>query len=113
MEKQISCPVCKNEVALYSPTFGILPGKRCQERRSKNKLPDKAVEMVGDSIKKERKEYAKSVVQPFASDGTLSKEYLEAHGGPKNIKVTEKDIKKAKYVWGGAISRNTDIKKAK
>lgn len=112
MLKQISCPVCHSEAAIINAVFGVLPGGQCASRRAQNKLPDQPVEMVGDSIKQQRKEYAKSSVQPFASDGTFSEEYYQAYG-TKGIKVSEQEVKKRKRVWGGAISPNLDIAKSK
>lgn len=106
------CPVCRQENAILHPAYGILPGEKCNERRRKeNRLPDIPIEMVGESIKRERKEYAKSIVQPYRR-GELSREYLEAYG-TKGIKATPEEVKKAKYVWSDIISKNTDIKKTK
>lgn len=109
--KNALCPVCRKEPATTHPLFRILPGKTCKQRRTKQPLPAVQIEMVGNSIKEQRKEYAKSIVQPWRS-GVLSKEYLDLYG-TKNIKPTEKDMKNAKYVWKDTFSPNFDLGKSK
>lgn len=106
-----NCPVCQNEPANIHSIFGVLPGNKCRDKRAKNSLPDIQVEFTSENIKSQRKEYAKSIVQPYRS-GQLSKEYLEVHG-TKNIKPTQEEVKKAKYVWGEDFSPNLNLKKTK
>lgn len=108
----VVCPVCFNEKANRHPTFGILPGDKCKRRRENDTLPDAPVEMVGESIKGERIEFAKSIIQPRNSRGELSREYLTAYG-TKGIKASEQEVKNARNIWDGAISNNIDITKAK
>lgn len=108
----IVCPVCYEEPADVQGVYGVLPGRNCKSRRSQNSIPVGTVEMVGDSIKNERVEFASSIVQPRNRYGELSKEYLEAHG-TKGIKTTPEEVKNAKYIWDKAISRNINIKKSK
>jgi len=51
------------------------------------------VEFTSEEIKRERKQFAKDILQPFRS-GELSSEYLKAFG-TKGLQVTKEDIKKA------------------
>ncbi len=106
----IICPVCNINETVKSSSYGVLPCIACQARRSKQSSPDHLVEFTSNSIKSQRKEYAKSIIAPYRS-GELSKEYLDAYG-TKNIKPTAKEVKKAKYVWGDA-NRGVDLKKTK
>lgn len=110
MSKQISCPVCQKEPALKDSYFGVLPGKKCRERQKDYSLPNNPVEITTQSIKDSRKEYAKSIVQPFRGD-ELSKEYLDAYG-TKGISVTDKQVKKAKNVWP-ETAKNIDMSRTK
>jgi len=106
------CPVCKLRKARHHPTYGVLPCNRCSMRQENHTLPVLPVEMVGESIKTQRRDYAKSALQPRRG-GVLSKEYLDIYG-TKGIKATESEIKKAKYVWtGDVVSPNMDLKKTK
>lgn len=112
-KKGIKCPVCRVNNSTRNKVLGVLPCDDCLARRRKQTLPDKGLaEMVGDDIKRQRKDYGKSVVQPYNSRGELSKEYIDAHG-TKGIKATPTEIKKAKNIWDGAYSPNYNIKKAK
>lgn len=104
------CPICRNHESLVHPQYGALPCKHCTARRSTLKSPDKQVEFTSKSIKHQRKEYAKSIIQPYR-DGEVSKEYLDAYG-KKNIRATEKQIKQSRNVWGD-ITKGTDVKKSK
>ena len=56
------------------------------------------VEFTSDKIKQERKEYAKSILQPYIG-GKLSREYVEEYGTDALEGVTKQDIKNAKYVY--------------
>lgn len=105
------CPVCHKNKATIHPIYGVMACTSCKNKRSRNTLPSRQAEMVGESIKNERREYAKSIIQPWRS-GVLSKEYLELYG-TKNIKPTKKDLKNAKRVWSEIHSSNTDLKKTK
>jgi hypothetical protein len=68
--------------------------------------------MVGEQIRKERTEYAKSTLQPRNRYGELSREYIESYG-TKGIKASKEEIKTAKYIWDGTVSRNVDLSKTK
>lgn len=107
------CLVCHEKEALTHELFGVLPCQDCQDRRRVFSLPTPSpIEMVGESIKNERNEFAASIVQPRNRYGELSKEYLDAHG-TKGIKATKEEIKNARNIWDGAISPNLDITKSK
>ena len=94
-KKQIKCPICLKEPANISPAFGILPGEMCQEEHDSIST-NEYLEFTSDSIKSERKEYHRSMLQPYVG-GVLSKEYIEEYGTGKLANVTAKDIKNAKY----------------
>lgn len=107
------CPICHSEPALIHKLYGKLPGIRCRDkRRANNSLPSHPVEMVGDQIKQERKQFAKSTIQPFRNDGTFSDEYYQAYG-TKGVKVTKEQIKNRKKTWDRVVSPNFDITKSK
>ncbi len=105
------CPVCHIRKARTHPTYGILACNKCQMRREHQAIPN-PVEMVGDDIKQQRKDYTRSVIQPYRQ-GELSKEYLDAYG-TKGIKATPQEVRKARNVWtGDVISPNMDVTKTK
>lgn len=108
--KQIKCPSCRKKPALLHPALGVLPCESCKNRHSQNPLP-RQYEVVTESLRSERREYAKSAIQPFR-DGVLSKEYLDTYGD-KAINVTEEQKKNARPVWDDIYSKNFDIKKTK
>lgn len=92
----MTCPVChKNEA--QASIYGIIPCKDCQTRRNNQQLPDRQIEFTPDYVKESRKEYAKSIIQPYRG-GVLSKEYIDTFG-TKGIRATEDEVKKAEYVW--------------
>lgn len=105
------CPVCKNNKAIIDPILGVLPCETCTQKRRENTLPN-PVEMAGESVLKQRDEYAKSIVQPFNSAGEFSDEYYQAYG-TKGVKVTPQQVKNRKRLWNKAISQNMDITKTK
>ena len=89
----MKCLVCKEREAERHPVLGYLS---CKECRLATTAP-KPVEFTSDSIKEQRKEHAKDLLQPYRK-GVLSKEYVEAHG-TRYIKASKEEIKKAKNVW--------------
>jgi len=106
------CPVCRKGKAQYDPTLNlVLPCQSCQAKRKANDLPH-PVEMVGESIKKERATYAKSIIQPFNRFGDFSAEYYESYG-TKGVKVTTKQVKERKRIWDKDFSKNVDLKATK
>lgn len=106
------CPVCKQHEAIFDSTLQlVLPCLSCQEKRKDNELPH-PVEMVGESIKKERQTYAKSIIQPFNRFGDFSAEYYESYG-TKGVKVTPKQVKNRKRIWDKDFTRNVDLKATK
>lgn len=107
----MKCPICHKQNATLDRTLGVLPCAVCTARRESLALPNRPVEMAGEDIKRQRKEYAKSIIQPFR-DGKVSKEYIEAYG-PKYIKVTDKERKQAKHTLTDIYGRNFDLSKTK
>jgi hypothetical protein len=88
------CIICLKNPAIKHPTLGWLSCMSCRSSSKKLTMP---VEFTLDSVKQSRKEYAKDILQS-SRDGVLSKERLEAYG-TKGLKVTEEQIKNARYVW--------------
>jgi hypothetical protein len=105
------CPNCQKNKIIPDITFGVLPCDECQQKRRMNKLPN-PVEMVGESVLKQREEYAKTLAQPFNSSGEFSEEYYDAWG-TKGVQVTQTQVKKRKRIWDKAVSINTNIKNTK
>lgn len=106
----MKCPICKDEEGIYHSIYGLLPGIKCQDRHKNYPKPDHQVEMTSDSIKQQRKEYQKSIIQP-RRDGVLSKEYLSVYG-TKGIKVTDEEVSKSENVWGDIIDAD-NLKRTK
>ena len=86
------CPVCKKNDSQVHQILGILPCISCQRRSQTGKVV-KVVEFTSDSIKEDRKEYKKDIIQPFR-EGEVSKEYIEQYG-TQGINVTQEEVKKA------------------
>ena len=78
--------------------LGILPCDRCQESNAKVSRPKMGVEFTSDKIRSERKEYGKSILQPYIG-GKLSREYIEEYGTSALANVSKRDIKEAQYVY--------------
>ena len=77
---------------------GIISGWGCNDK------PTKAHEFTTDEIKEGRRKYRKELLQSHRQ-GELSKEYVDAY--PENAKgmvkegiVTQKQVDRAKNVWG-------------
>lgn len=77
--------------------FGVMPCEECQSRMRSKVTKTEPLEFTTDSIKEERKRFAKDIIQPFRA-GELSKEYVEAWGA-KHLKVSAEEIKKARPTW--------------
>src|SRR3990167_10595907 len=103
----MKCPSCNRNEAVIDERLGIT---ECLSCRKKDIVPKINTEFTTDSIKDQRREYKKDVLQPF-HNGILSKEYLDEYGA-KGLEVTEKDIKNAKYVYKG-IKGYYNISKSK
>ena len=108
------CPACNSNEAIINNEYGVLPCESCNSEA--NKIPKPSAKTTYDFAspvtKQQRKEYAKSMLQPYTGDGTLSREYVEAWGTDKLAGVTKKDIKKAKYVYGN-LPRHHKMKDSK
>lgn len=94
-----NCPQCHNEEAEKNYEYGILPGAKCKQKNSEIPKPHQTFDFASPLTKLHRKEYASEMFQPYVN-GVLSREFIEANGTSKLYGVTEKDIKKAKYVYG-------------
>ena len=94
----MKCPNCNSEPAITHPTFGILVGKKCKARRDKLKSPSNLYEFTSKSIKSERKEYAKDIVQPYRGN-EASKEFIEAYPEKAKRMFTKREIRMARNVW--------------
>ena len=102
MKKKNNCPICQNAEAIEDKVYGILPCDKCQDEADRLET-NSYLEFTSSNVKRERKEYAASMLQPF-SNGHLSKEYLDTYGTSK-IQVTQEDIRNAKEVYKGKIPR--------
>jgi len=104
--KLIFCVKCqKKHTSVWGWTYkkwntenGIIEGWGC------NKHPTKGHEWTTDAIKEGRRKYRKELTQSFRG-GELSKEYVDyypeqAKGMVKSGVVTQKQVDKAKNVWG-------------
>lgn len=90
----MNCPNCNINPAQQTQ-FGMTPCKTCVKRMRVQVRPP--LEFVPESMKEERKKYAKDILQPFRG-GELSKEYLDAWGSSK-LNVTPEEVRKAKPTW--------------
>lgn len=88
------CVECKEEPAILSPIYGLLPCDTCRETVTVRR----PTQLTPQHIKDQRKEGHDDLIQPFRK-GILSKEYLKKYG-TKYIRATPDEIKRAKNVWG-------------
>lgn len=108
--KKLKCPECDKNNALVDPVYGITACKSCQDKSEP--LNFEYHEFTSGSIKEQRKEYSRAMLQPYVN-GVLSREFVEAHGTSKLAGVTKQDIKNAKYVYQGKIKRHHKIGESK
>ena len=103
MSQKPKCPQCQKNESQQDAEYGILPCRSCEFNNSTISKPTQqsTFDFASPVTKAQRKEYAKSMLQPYTGDGILSKEYVEAWGTDKLAGVTKSDIKKAKYTYGG------------
>ena len=94
----MQCPRCQNHKANESVEYGILLCDFCTEEDSKIGKPTKSYDFASPTTKLHRKQYAKSMLQPWVN-GVLSREYVEAWGTDGLANVTKKDVKNSKYVY--------------
>ena len=90
------CPKCQKNPAIIDSNYGIT---ECQDCRKKEEKPHRGTEFTTDSIREQRREYRKDILQPW-HDGVLSKEYVEEYG-TSGIKATPEQIKNAKPIYKG------------
>lgn len=100
----MKCPRCNRNKANYSSEYGVLYCDICQNEDNKINRPSQSAsyDFASPTTKKQRKEYAKSMLQPYVG-GILSREFIEVWGTDKLAGVTKKDIKNAKYVYGDFV----------
>ncbi len=88
----MKCPTCKKNEAVIHPLYGIVNCNECQQKPSS---AGKSTEFTSESVREQRLEYKKDILQPFR-EGVLSREYLETYG-TSGIEVTKKQVKNATY----------------
>lgn len=88
----MKCRRCNKHEAVNDPFYGVLP---CQECQDKEQRPQSTVEFTTDSIRSQRREFRKDIIQPYR-DGVISKEFIEEYG-PSGF--SKEQIKQAEYVW--------------
>ena len=106
------CPVCLKGKAQMHKIYGVLPCEVCEEESERVSTLNNVFEFTSPSIKNDRKERAGSMLQPYV-DGVLSREFIERHGTSRLEGVTKKDIKEAKYVYKGRMTRHHRIPDSK
>lgn len=90
----MKCLVCNERDAIEHPSLGYLSCLECRVHGSDDALP---FEFMPDSVKQSRKEYADDIEQS-SRDGVLNQRRLDIRG-TKGLKVTEEQIKNARYVF--------------
>ena len=90
----MKCPNCQKNKAIKHSVYGILPCKPCQASHVTVK---RGPEFTSDSIRGQRREYRKDIIQPYR-DGVLSKEYIEEYG-TQGIEPSKEAIKHARYTY--------------
>ena len=69
-----TCPKCHNEEAINHTSYGLLPGKKCQERQAKKakdyreQNPAFLTISMQDRIQSQRDHNGKDIIQPFLGD---------------------------------------------
>ena len=94
----MKCPQCFKRKATIDNLYGVLPCGVCQEKNRQTVRPKMGVEFTSEKIRTERKEYGKSILQPYIG-GKLSKEYIEEYGTSALANVSKRDIREAQYVY--------------
>ncbi len=100
---QNNCPSCFKQSAQKHITMGLLPCVDCTLRQNKLPSPNHAIEIIPERIKAERQERGDSIEQPHLK-GELNKRYIDLYGeqAARERGFTQKEIKKAKYVYDKA-----------
>lgn len=94
------CLQCNQQDAVWNNVYGWLPCQTCTRQPSIERFD--SVEFITDSIKTQRKEFGKDIVQPHRK-GELSKEYVDAYGAQSALDkgFTKEEVKRARNVWDG------------
>jgi len=93
----VKCLNCGKRPAVKDKTLGYLHCTVCQKQEENFDKPKLGVEFTTESIKDQRREYKRDILQPFR-DGVLSQEYLDEYG-TQGIEVNKDQIKNAKYTY--------------
>lgn len=95
----MKCPECQiNESSGVDPEYGLLKCLDCLLKDDTIEKPRVNYDFASPSTKQQRKEFGAEMFQPYVN-GVLSKEYVDTWGTDKLYGVTDKDVKKAKYVY--------------
>ena len=100
--KRDLCVLCKRIHKSYNWHYGpyeTVEGERYGWFCDKWFTPSRYPEFVPESIKEERKEYSKALLQPYRQ-GIASQEYIDSYGTKR---INPKDVKKSKKVWGDIL----------
>jgi len=89
------CPDCNINEAEMNPQYGLIACLSCREQTTR--MSERTYEFVPEHIKEERISHKDQTEQPFRN-GQLNKRYVELYG-TKYIKVTDEEVKNAKYVY--------------
>ena len=95
----MKCPRCRKNKAIKDSHYGILPCLPCQQDEEHLIKPQLGHEFTTDSIRDERLEYRKDILQPW-HNGVLSREFYEEYG-TTGIEVTKKQVENARYTYKG------------
>ncbi|HEX8966226.1 MAG TPA: hypothetical protein VF820_07385 [Patescibacteria group bacterium] len=97
------CSKCHIGKSVIHPQFGILPCTSCQKAQGRLRSPKSPVEFTSESIKEQRKAYRKDFL-PMHNRGELDKGWVDRFGTKKAKEhgFSDREIKKAKYVWSGS-----------
>lgn len=95
----MKCTRCQKRPAVKDSQLGWLPCKVCQKEEESFERPELGHEFTTDSIRDQRLEYRRDILQPW-HDGVLSKEYIEEYG-TTGVVATEEQVKNAKYTYKG------------
>lgn len=91
-----NCPRCKSEPAILDPTFGVLPGKKCQEQDKKMSVrssPEFYSLAKQDRIQNQRDQNAADLIQPFVN-GQPNPEFVRQYPEYIDSYYDREDLKK-------------------
>lgn len=102
------CPSCFTNEATIHLSLGVLPCQSCKSRQDKLPSPQQSIEIIPERIKLERQERGDSIEQPHLK-GELNKRWVDLWGedAARERGFSEKEIKRAKYVYDGIRTKNS------